>query len=888
LEVFVGISTAGIGSGLDVDAIVTKLMQVEAQPLATFDKKSASVQAKLSAYGTLNGALSGFQSALTSLSKPATFQSVTSTSSNTDVLVGSASSTAVAGLYKINVSQIAQAQTLTSVGQANINSVIGSGTLSFQLGTVSGGSFGIAGGPLHALAASGGIANGALTINGTSIATSSATRSALLLAEAINAKSATTGVSATAAATTTSATLFGALGASTFGDIDTSGGGTYSLSVGGVALLSQGTGIAAGAGETAASLDAILAGSNNVTTALAAAGISVTGNAADGSLVFSQADGSNLAVTEAVTGSVAGGIGKTSADPNAGSSVTAYSSGITLESASASPIKIGGSDPARAGFTAGTGGAYLGASFEQDGGQLSGSVVIDSSNNTLQGIRDAINKAALGVTATIVSDGSATPNHLVLQSSKTGASTTIKLTVDGGDVALTNLLAYDPAGIQNLKQNTAAQSTLLDVNGISVTSNTNSVSGAIEGVSLTVGVVGSASLTVAKDSGGVKTGVESFVKAYNDLNKAIKELSGYDPTTKKGGALLGDSTAQNIQSQVRRQLTTSIPGLTGKLTTLSQIGISFQKDGTLNLDSGKLGKAITSNFADIGSLFAAIGTASDNLVTVAGSSAKTKPGNYALNITTLASQASLTSENALAPSTAIAANTTWSIKLNDTDPSSTTHYGTVTVPTGNYTPAQLATLLQSSINASANFVSDGVTVTVDGGGKLVVTSSRYGASANVGISSLTGTAYEDVFGATPVSADGVDVAGTLGGKDITGSGRFLTGAAGTDADGLKIEITGGALGDRGTVNFSQGYAHSLGALASSFLGTTGTITGRTNGLNATIKDIAKQKVTFTDRLVDIEKRYRAQYTALDTSISSLNSTSSFLTQQFAALAKQNN
>jgi flagellar hook-associated protein 2 len=203
------------------------------------------------------------------------------------------------------------------------------------------------------------------------------------------------------------------------------------------------------------------------------------------------------------------------------------------------------------------------------------------------------------------------------------------------------------------------------------------------------------------------------------------------------------------------------------------------------------------------------------------------------------------------------------------------------------TPTDLATLLQSTINASSNFTSDGVTVTVDAGGKLVVTSSRYGSAANVGITNLSGTDVADVFG-NAAAVDGLDVEGTIGGAPVTGSGRFLTGAAATDADGLKVEITGGATGDRGTVNFSQGYAHVLGNLLSGFIGTTGTINGKTTGLNATIKDIAKQKDTFNDRLIDIEKRYRAQYTALDTSISSLNATSSFLTQQFAALAKQSN
>ncbi len=880
-----GISTAGIGSGLDVDSIVAKLMQVEARPLANFDKKAASYQAKITAFGTLSGALSGFQSALSGLTTPTNFQSVSSISNNTDVMVGSATSSAVAGVYNVNVTQLAQAQTLASAGYVNTSTPIGTGTLTFQLGTVSGGSFGVAGGALDAATLTSGISNGGLTINGTAITTSGATRSAQLIAAAINDKSSTTGVTASAGITSTSATLFGAAAVSTYGDIDTSGGGTYSLTVGGVQIGSQGTGVAAGADLTAAALDTALAGPGAVADALAAAGITYTGNAADGSLVFSQADGANIAVVESVTGSVQGGIGKTSVENNVGSSLTA-SSTLTLTSSSASPIRIGGTAPTRAGLTAGAGGAYLGASFAQDGNQLSGTVTIDSTNNTLAGIRDAINKAGLGVTATIVSDGSATPNHLVLQSSKTGASSTIKIDVTG-DAALSNLLAYDPAGTQNLTQNTAAQSTTLEVNGIAVSSDTNNISGAIQGVNLTVGKVGSANLTVAQDSSGIKTGVAAFVKAFNDLNKAVKDASGYDAATKKGGPLLGDSTAQSIQAQVRKLITTSITGLSGDLTNLSQIGVTFQKDGTLSLDSAKLGKAITNNFEDIGALFAAVGKASDTLVTYTSSSAKTKPGAYALNITTLATQASLTSENALAGSTVIAASTQWNVKLNDTDPSSASHNATVTVPAGSYTPAALATLLQSTINAASVFKADGstVSVSIDGDGKLVINSSRYGSVTNLALSSLTGTTVADVFGnATPV--DGVDVAGSLGGIIVTGSGQTLTGATGSDAEGLKVEVTGGATGDRGFVNYSQGYAHGLNSLAATFLGSSGYISSRTTGLNDSIKDINKAKDTFNERLIDIEKRYRAQYTALDTSISSLTSTQNFLTQQFAAMAKQ--
>ncbi|MES2130096.1 MAG: flagellar filament capping protein FliD [Pseudomonadota bacterium] len=883
-----GISSPGIGSNLDVNSIVAKLMQVEAQPLTTLDNKAQSFQAKISALGTLTSGLGNFQSALSNLTTVASFQSVAATSSDTSVAAGSATNKAVAGSYSLNVTQLAQAQTLASAGVLSTTTAVGVGTsttISFSLGTVSGGSFGLAGSALAPGVLSGGISNGALSINGTAIATDSSTRSAKLLADAINAKNATTGVSATAGATSTSATLFGGAGSPSFGNVDTNSGGTYSISVGGITLASQGTLVQQGDGVTATSIDAALA-SGGVADALAAAGITHSGSAANGDLQFTAADGSNLVVSETATGSVGGGIGKTNADANTGSTAT-FSAGLTLSSASASPITVGGNNPSLAGLTAGTGGAYVGASFAQDPNQVSGTVVIDSTNNSLQGIRDAINKANLGVTATIVSDGTATPNHLVLNSSKTGASSTIKvsLAATGGgapDAGLDALLAYDPAGTQNLKQNAAAQSTTLNVNGIPVTSDTNTVSGAIQGVTLTIGSVGKSTLNISQDSNSVKNGVNAFVKAYNDLNKAIKDVSGYDPDTKKGGALLGDATVQNLQASLRKQLGQSITGLTGDLTTLSQVGISFQKDGTLSLDSSKLNTAISKNFSDIAGLFAAVGKTSDSLVSFSSSTAKTVPGDYALNISQLATQGTLTTDAAVGPATVIAANTQWVVTLDQTDPVTANRTATVNLAAGTYTPGQLATLLQSAINGAGSFSNNGqaVNASIDSNGKLAVASATYGSVSKMSISGLSGTAIADIFGAAS-SVDGLDLAGTIGGQPTKGSGQFLT-----SEDGLKVQVTGGALGERGTVGFSQGYAYQLNNLAAGFLGSSGLIAGRTNGLSASIKDINEQKDTFNLRLADIEKRYRAQYTALDTSISSLNATQSFLTQQFAALAKQ--
>src|SRR5690606_35255813 len=216
---------------------------------------------------------------------------------------------------------------------------------------------------------------------------------------------------------------------------------------------------------------------------------------------------------------------------------------------------------------------------------------INSSNNSLQGIRDAINAANIGVTATLVSDGSANPDKLVLTSTKTGETSSMKITVDG-DAALQNLLEYDPTGTQNLVQHNAAQNTQLTVNGMAIISATITFSEASQGVTIDALKTGQSSLTIAKDTSAVEKGVNDFVKAYNELNTALGTLTGYNAETKTGGALLGDATARTIHEQVRKMLTGSLEGLSNTTMSLSKIGVAFQKDGSLAGDSAKLTKAI--------------------------------------------------------------------------------------------------------------------------------------------------------------------------------------------------------------------------------------------------------------------------------------------------------
>jgi len=249
-----------------------------------------------------------------------------------------------------------------------------------------------------------------------------------------------------------------------------------------------------------------------------------------------------------------------------------------------------------------TNGVYSGAAFTSNGNGTA-SITIDSTNNTLEGIRDAITSAAMGVTATIVNDGSGTPYRLALTSGSSGASNSMKITTSGGDGSIDSLLAYDPAGTQNLTQTIAAQNADLTVNGIAITSASNTVSEAIQGVTLTLTntTAAPASLTVARDTTAINPAASGFVDAYNALAGQIKSRSAYATNGSAGGALAGDGTLRVMQDQLRSIFNTPASG--GTLTSLAEVGIAFQKDGSLSLDSSKLNSAISANVSDVTNLF---------------------------------------------------------------------------------------------------------------------------------------------------------------------------------------------------------------------------------------------------------------------------------------------
>jgi flagellar hook-associated protein 2 len=240
------------------------------------------------------------------------------------------------------------------------------------------------------------------------------------------------------------------------------------------------------------------------------------------------------------------------------------------------------------------------------GGGTAVDVTIDSNNNTLTGIRKAINDANTGVTASIVNDG--TTNRLVLSSKTSGSAGQISVSVSNESSGETYSLGGLDTTSGSIFVTQTADDAMLDVNGIAITRSSNVVSDAIEGVTLnlTKGTQlnpATTTVTVAANTSGVTSAVDAFVKAYNDSVGQLKTLTAYDTANKKASVLTGDSTARSIQAQLNSLVWSNVSGVNGGISSLSDIGISLQKDGKLSVDSSKLSAALADPTKDVASLF---------------------------------------------------------------------------------------------------------------------------------------------------------------------------------------------------------------------------------------------------------------------------------------------
>jgi len=241
--------------------------------------------------------------------------------------------------------------------------------------------------------------------------------------------------------------------------------------------------------------------------------------------------------------------------------------------------------------------------FSQDGQSFSVSV---TASMTLSELRTAINAATdnTGVQAALISTGSGA--RLTLTSSATGASKAVTVTVT------------NPAGgldtfVQGLTTTTTAKDASVKIDGFAVTGATNTITNAIEGVTLDLLAAKpgtTLSLGITNDTQAVKDRINRLVADFNSFQTQSARLRAFDPKTRIGGPLLGDSALRTLEGLLRREVTTPTPSAPEATNSLGAIGIRFGADGKLTVNDTQLTEALANRFGDVSTML----TATDGLV----------------------------------------------------------------------------------------------------------------------------------------------------------------------------------------------------------------------------------------------------------------------------------
>lgn len=484
-------------------------------------------------------------------------------------------------------------------------------------------------------------------------------------------------------------------------------------------------------------------------------------------------------------------------------------------------------------------------------------------NNSLQAIADAINGADQGVRASIVNNG--TGSILVVKSEESGTANA--LTVSDS----TNLDLDLGANVLQ-----AAHNASVTVDGVAVTSQDNSVSGAIAGVTLnlTGTTDGAVNLTIGEDVDGSKESLSGFVAAYNKINDFFVKNFG-SATEQSGSAIAGSSTARNLQRQIQSLVTGSMTGIgAGSLSTLAELGITVaDRTGRLEFDAERFDDLVEQGrFDEVRSVLLSSGSTTDSATRYVASSADTQAGSYAVTVSVAGERGDVGGSTAIvAGGLSQAENLTVTIGSTDV---------TVALNAGD-TISAVVTKLNTAFD-NAGF---GATAYSDGG-RLRLRTDDYGALQSI-------TAVSDVadaadgrstgIGTAELTDAGVDIVGTIGGVAATGQGNELIGAEGSDAAGLVVRVYATAAsvaakaGNFGSVGFSQGAADRfIEAIDGITDPLEGTIKSMRDSYQASI-DAGKTRIeAMQARLALREETLIRQFSAAEQAISQLKAFQSSL------------
>lgn len=473
-------------------------------------------------------------------------------------------------------------------------------------------------------------------------------------------------------------------------------------------------------------------------------------------------------------------------------------------------------------------------------------IAFDPATGSIEDLAAAINGSGSGASASIVTDAS---GKFRLQLS----GVTSHADPDG----LLHAVGLVQNGFAN--ELVAAQNASFKVDGILLSSATNTAT-AIPGVTLTLKKVGSTTLEIAQDMEGIKSKLTEFVEKFNDLIAFVDANGSFDKESLETGALFGDTVVGGIEASLTNILYTQLKGNEGLFSSLSEVGISLNSDGKLEIDEIRLDAVLASDMTGLTSIFRSTGTTTVKALEYVGGTSNTKPSGeagYQVFVTALAQKQISQAADAQAGPLAQAEVLTF------TGPAFSGGSYEITLDTG-MTQEQII----DRINGDSKL--KGVLTASSDGGKLALTGKSYGTAAAYGVMSNVASGGSGWGSGTVVQA-ATDIAGTINGEDAVGAGQTLTGKAGNaNTDGLQVKYTGVATGVIGTVTYSKGISDRVtGFIADVTESTNGLLTTNDKAIQDQIDGIADQISFRGDRIAAKRLVLQARFNRMEQIIAEL-------------------
>lgn len=593
-----------------------------------------------------------------------------------------------------------------------------------------------------------------------------------------------------------------------------------------------------------------------------------------------------LGFTQAGTGGIAQVV--QSANSFTDSTTSASATGATLLSnlqVNGQSLAVGVGDTINIGGTRG------------DGSAVTKTFTVGASS-TVQDLLNAINDSSTGfgtasrsATASLnggqiaITDGTTGDSQLALSLSVTRAS--------GGTVSLGSFGTGNGGTTGRSRQVTAGIDAQFKVDGQTLTRSTNSVSDAIAGVTLNLQSAEpgtTVNLTIARDTAGIESKINSFVSAYNSVQSFItantangsssSTLSSTSGATSIAGPLANDMSITSMGYSLTSALIQSVTGLSGSYTAASQAGLMTDSKGVLSLNKTAFETALSNNFTAVKNLFVTSATTTDsNLSFVsAGTSAQPSATPYPVNITQAATTAAVTGSSFTAYASSGTADT---MSIADTASGKS---ASIALSNGD----SIDTIVLRMNDA---FSSQGMHLQAvqTAGSQVQIVASDYGTTGGFTVSYTPGSDGSGIsaLGIAAQSYSGLDVAGTINGVAATGRGQYLTGASSDASAGLIVRYTGAAAGSAGTISLSLGVGGLTNELASRLnAANTGSIALEIAQSQSSADNLQTQINSIQQQLATEQTNLIKQFVAMEAAMSSAQSLGATLTSQINGLTPQ--